>query len=82
MAPGDQEEETWVGTLGVGSVLAVCSGPALESALSWEMKGEKSSRPHLLVQLMAGAQRLFHRSAVVRSVKVEEVHLGALQSLQ
>lgn len=33
-APGDQEEESWVGTLGVGSVLAVCSGTALESALS------------------------------------------------
>lgn len=44
-APGDQEEETWAGTLGVGSVLALCSGTALESALSWEMTGQEEQPP-------------------------------------
>lgn len=39
-------------------------------------------RPHLLVQLVAGAQRLFHRRAVVRRVQIEEVDPGALQPLE
>ena len=38
--------------------------------------------PHLLVQLVAGTQRLFHGGVVVRGMQVEEVHPGALQPLQ
>lgn len=39
-------------------------------------------RPHLLVQLVAGAQRLFHGGAVVWQVQVKQVHSGALQPLE
>lgn len=54
----------------------LCSGTAPEPGRG------AGGRPHLLVQLVAGAQRLFHRGAVVRRVQIEEVDPGALQPLE
>lgn len=65
----------------------------LSPALLWDSPGactllgkdrpwRVAAHPHLLIQLVAGTQRLFHGSAMVRCMQVEEVHLGALQSFQ
>ena len=62
----------------------LCSGTALEPLLSGHQQARMGSggRPHLLVQLVAGAQRLFHGGAVVWQVQVKQVHSGALQPLE
>lgn len=73
-----------IGTLGVGSV--PCSALGQPQSLcslgtdrpGWGVRG----CPHLLVQLVAGAQRLLHGGAVVRQVQVKQVHAGAPQPLE
>ena len=63
-----------------------CSAPGQPQSLcslgtdrsGWGVGG----RPHLLVQLVAGTQRLFHGGAVVRRMQIEEVDPGALQPLE
>lgn len=73
-----------IGTLGVGPV--PCS--ALRQPWSLCFLGTDRSGwgvggcPHLLVQLVAGAQRLFHGGAVVRQVQVKQVHARAPQPLE
>ena len=82
--PQPRRPDPETGTLGVGSV--PCSAPGQPWSLcslgtnrpGWGVAG----RPHLLVQLVAGTQRLFHRRAVVRRVQIEEVDPGALQPLE
>lgn len=76
-SPGD-----WDPGRGVRPLL--CSGAAPEPLLSGHRQARVGSRgrPHLLVQLVAGAQRLLHGGAVVRQVQVKQVHAGAPQPLE
>ena len=62
----------------------LCSGTAPSlCSLGTDRPGRGAGgRPHLLVQLVAGAQRLFHGGAVVRQVQVKQVDPGALQPLE
>lgn len=76
-SPGD-----WDPGRGVRPLL--CSGAAPEPLFSGHRQARVGSRgrPHLLVQLVAGAQRLLHGGAVVRQVQVKQVHAGAPQPLE
>lgn len=73
-----------IGTLGVGSV--PCSALGQPQSLcslgtdrpGWGVRG----CPHLLVQLVAGAQRLLHGGAMVWRMQIKEVDPGALQPLE